>query len=488
MAENTILGRIQLKYDTLANWNSSNLVLKAGEVAIAEVPSNASDSGLTPPAIGMKVGDGSHTFAQLAWIQAAAGDVYSWAKAANKPSYQASEISGLDSYITSVAGQGKTYRIVKGTGANDTNTYYLEYQVPGDSTWTRDTTYTINLQSLDTRLATLEEWADTDFSLATQVGTLITNRLANLTLADSAVSGQFVTAVSQSNGLIEVTRRGLSTDDIASGTLPVSRGGTGLTTIPNNEVIVGNGTGTPTTKAIASSVGENDSLVTGNAVRAYVASQLGDISGAMHYIGATEDVMTDGYQGVPTITGRTYTTPAAGDIVTAGISEWIFNGSSWKELGTEGDYAVKGSIIKNDLATALKNEIEGKLDATTAASTYVAQNGTDRLMTAAEGTKLSGIETGAEVNAIETISVNGVAQTIDANKNVDITIDLSAAGTVKGARVLDSTGLDYEDIALDSTTKKLTFSRIAKTGDVEDLVQTSGTILVLNCGTASTVV
>ena len=62
MAENIIKSRVMLKYDTLVNWNSSNLVLKKGEVAIAEVPSATSDSGLTPPAIGIKVGDGTKTF------------------------------------------------------------------------------------------------------------------------------------------------------------------------------------------------------------------------------------------------------------------------------------------------------------------------------------------------------------------------------------------------------------------------------------------
>ena len=35
MAENTILSRIQLKYDTLLNWNASTFILKRGEVAIA---------------------------------------------------------------------------------------------------------------------------------------------------------------------------------------------------------------------------------------------------------------------------------------------------------------------------------------------------------------------------------------------------------------------------------------------------------------------
>jgi len=42
--------------------------------------------------------------------------------------------------------------------------------------------------------------------------------------------------------------------------------------------------------------------------------------------------------------------------------------------------------------------------------------------TTAEKTKLAGIETGAEVNTIESVSVNGTAVTPDPTKNVDITI------------------------------------------------------------------
>lgn len=51
--------------------------------------------------------------------------------------------------------------------------------------------------------------------------------------------------------------------------------------------------------------------------------------------------------------------------------------------------------------------------------------------TTEEKNKLSGIETGADVNVIESISVNGTAQTIT-NKNVDITI--TATGSVTGVK------------------------------------------------------
>lgn len=47
--------------------------------------------------------------------------------------------------------------------------------------------------------------------------------------------------------------------------------------------------------------------------------------------------------------------------------------------------------------------------------------------TTAEQTKLSGIATGAEVNVIESVSVNNTAQTIT-SKNVNISLDKTSVG------------------------------------------------------------
>lgn len=48
-----------------------------------------------------------------------------------------------------------------------------------------------------------------------------------------------------------------------------------------------------------------------------------------------------------------------------------------------------------------------------------------RLMTSAEGTKLAGVDDGAQVNVIEKIKVNGVEKT-PTNKEVDLTIPTGA--------------------------------------------------------------
>lgn len=90
MAIKTLNTRIQLKYDTLAHWQSEAtagkgalLVLKKGELGIVEVPTGSSTEQTTPPAILFKVGDGVTKFKDLPWTSALAADVYAWAKKAN---------------------------------------------------------------------------------------------------------------------------------------------------------------------------------------------------------------------------------------------------------------------------------------------------------------------------------------------------------------------------------------------------------------------
>lgn len=77
---NVINTRIQLKYDSLANWNSNDPTLLEGELAIAylvggmaEIPGS---SGKHP--VMFKVGPGK--FSELPWASALAADVYKWAK------------------------------------------------------------------------------------------------------------------------------------------------------------------------------------------------------------------------------------------------------------------------------------------------------------------------------------------------------------------------------------------------------------------------
>lgn len=89
MAEKTILTRIINKNASLAEWMSSTLPLKKGEIALAYVETKQEkkeDNGNITvqyvPTYLMKIGDGSHTFKDLNWLAAPASDVYDWAKKA----------------------------------------------------------------------------------------------------------------------------------------------------------------------------------------------------------------------------------------------------------------------------------------------------------------------------------------------------------------------------------------------------------------------
>lgn len=120
----TLNVRINHKYDTYARWMQSTIVLGKGEIAVCEIPSGQEftepdgSTHLTPPAIGVKIGDGDKTFAQLPWIQSTAGDVYAWAKAADKPEYKAEEIKELETFINNTV--------------QDTNTQY-QFAFAGDT-------------------------------------------------------------------------------------------------------------------------------------------------------------------------------------------------------------------------------------------------------------------------------------------------------------------------------------------------------------------
>lgn len=92
MATTTLSTRITLKYDTLANWNASQFILKKGEVAICSLDTGETAEQSTPPAVLLKVGDGAHKFSELPWASGLAADVYGWAKAPTKPSYTPSEV------------------------------------------------------------------------------------------------------------------------------------------------------------------------------------------------------------------------------------------------------------------------------------------------------------------------------------------------------------------------------------------------------------
>lgn len=126
-----------------------------------------------------------------------------------------------------------------------------------------------------------------------------------------------------------------------------------------------------------------------------------------------------------------------------------------------------------DVEGSVSNKIASEIEkaAIQASNAYVKKNGTDRLITEAEGTKLAGIAEGAQVNVIESIKLNGTALSIDA-KAVNIPlVTADTAGIVISSA--DENTISYANGI--GTVNSL---------NVNKLAQTEGDVLIIDGGKA----
>lgn len=215
----------------------------------------------------------------------------------------------------------------------------------------------------------------------------------------------------------------------------------------------------------------DESIVNKKYVTDTVATATAGLTGAMHFKGKLDALPT----------AADYD---AGDVVIVGQKEYVLlddaGTKSWSLLGDEGSYAVKGSITNADIATnaaiaqskisGLTNALAAKLDATTAASTYVAKENGKSLVDDVEIARLLNMETGAQANKIESIKAGGTALTIAADKSVNIpAATASAFGVIK----------------VDNTSIKATDGVIAIKAVSTDLLTQGTETLILNCGGAA---
>lgn len=555
MAEHILETRLLLRYATYNQWMNSDLILKVGEPAVAVFPNNRTVENMsnsapdyTPPAIGLKIGDGKSRFYALPWVQAVAADVYQWAKSITKPTYSANEIAGLDSYIEEHAGGSggssgtaatRRYQIVQGTDDN-VNKYYLRYRDDDESTWTVDYNHYIDLNAY----AELLEWIGNDInnfsSLGNRTDDHIMWRLSELALADEDQEHRFVTSVSQTNGQITVNKTRPTFNDI-SGVLNVESGGTGATSFESGQALIGNDTGPIRSIEISTSVESTRTLVYNYAVKAYVDQAVAGLTGAMHFIGESTVVINGAVN--PQIPDYDFSKAQPGDVILSDAKEYVWTGGTWRLLGDEGSYAVKGSITNADisdnaaisiskignllelLATKVDKEAgktltsndftdedKEKLDliddgAQVNKIEHILVNGTEVApttiddvpksvnieflpFTQTEKTKLAQIEEGAQVNKIETITINGTDYVPNGSKKVNITIDQAALDldVLAGARVPGTTEGQYEDVDIIASTKQLDLARVAKTGYISDLREKADTYITLYCGSSTEVI
>ena len=141
------------------------------------------------------------------------------------------------------------------------------------------------------------------------------------------------------------------------------------------------------------------------------------------------DVTLDGVS-VVTDGVAEFTSPDLSDYVKSTVVEALDE----RVTKTEGDITtINGSLTEiNGTLSDIDTELDKKVDKVEG----------ERLMTDAEGSKLEGIEAGAQVNKIEIVKVNGSAITIaDSDKSVDITVPTAPVqGVADDEKVLSLNG------------------------------------------------
>lgn len=478
MAEKIINTRVQLKYDTLTNWLASSVILKAGEVAIATIATTNSNSGLTPPAIGIKVGDGKNTFANLNWIQAVAGDVPTWAKEAAGATVKSWIDGAIGAIPAAPSGAGTTTftsaKLIKSVtqdeGGKITNVTYEDITIDAVSG------LTARLEGIDTAIGTKLD-ANLASTAATTTNKLIDDAAAKgyadaaqsaaESTASSALSAAKTAILGEANysGTVKGAYAEAKKANDAIAALDVTDSGTGVVTAISQT----DGKIAYTKSAIDTVVAFSDGYNASSNKAATVKTVTDAVDAAKTELNNNLSQMTGAMRFRGTVTAAPTANTAApedglgawraGDVVLFGTAEYVVSTMSsnkpvWQLLGDEGAYQTRLSftgtpssenkVVTNDtLETAKTNLTTAINEAKTAAAN--AQDAADD----AQGTANSAVAEAQKAN-------NAIAA-------LDVADDTSKKGFVSAVTQTDGKiavtkkeigFADISDVAFDGTPSK----------------------------------
>lgn len=479
MAEKIINTRVQLKYDTLTNWLASSVILKAGEVAIATIATTNSDSGLTPPAIGIKVGDGNNTFANLNWIQAVAGDVPTWAKEAAGATVKNWIDKAIEKIPAAPSGEGTTTftsaKLIKSVtqdkGGKITNVTYEDITIDAVSG------LTARLEGIDTAIGT-----KLDANLASTAATT-TNKLIDDAAAKGYADAAQSAAVSTASDALSTARTAILGEANYSGTvkgayaeakkandaiaaLDVTDSGTGVVTAISqtdgkiaytksaiDTVIAFDGDYNASSNKAATVKTVADAV---DAAKNELNSNLSQMTGAMRFRGTVTAAPT---ADTAAPSGDGLGAWRAGDVVLFGTAEYVVSTMSsnkpvWQLLGDEGAYQTRLSFTGTP-SSENKVVTENTLNTTKGELTTAISN----VNTAATNAQDAADDAQATANS-------AVAEAQKANNAIaalDVTDDTSKKGFVSAVTQTDGKiavtkkeigFADISDVAFDGTPSK----------------------------------
>lgn len=504
MANKTFNTRICLKNDTYANWSTKNPVLLAGELAICVVPAN-SNQATNEPTVLMKCGDGAHKFNELGWISGLSADNYAWSKAATKPEYAATEITGLEAYIgQKVQDSNTTYKLE--ADAEDGHKFYLYAKelgaesfgsTPVSTITIPETVYTlvegtangtVKFNGTDVKVHGLGSAAYTDADAYDEAGA-----------ADTAEANAKAYADGKDVAIAEAKKAGTDAQaavNVLSGKVgDVTEGKTVVEMISDAQTAA-----TYDDTAVKASIKSNaDAIATLNGASTVTGSVDKKIADAINDFATkvsdndTVDTFKELIDYAATHKGE-YST-LSGEVQANKTAIATLNGED-TEAGSVAK-AVKDAV--DEAQATLQGNIDKKVD-------KVAGKGlSTNDYTSDEKTKLEGIATGAQVNVIETVKVNGVALT-PSDKAVDVAVPTGALadkdkvaksdlvdalkteieGKVNSADCGDIISHNVAEFATADHNHDTVYSKLDHNHKIEELEQDA--YIIFDCGSASTVI
>lgn len=532
MAEKTLNTRILLKYDSYENWTTKNPVLKAGEVAIATVPSNQ-DGIQNAPSVLMKVGDGSNPYNSLKFLSGLAADVHTWAKAEKKPTYEAGEITGIGDYIATYVDEtlgisvdtDTQYRITK---VDDYN-YKLQSKAKGEA----DTAFT------DVSTIVIPKYDDTEVKAdiealeglvgTTAVATQIANTIAALDLANTyekkgAADEALAEANSYTDGKIaeEVTARETGVNEAKAAAATAQSEVDVLETVVDGKAdkattLAGYGIGDAYTKTevdsklssvykYKGSVASYDALPTTAEVGdVYNIENAGSVSKTVKLI-PVEDVSISYETSYP----RNAQLSITFDNSSYPIDETVYsnaanNGGEISLYDENGQFItyLYGTSAMSSLGTGdlwgMFDDPQHNFDVSKVKYFQITNYETN-----SNATGVDVVSKGLIINAGDNVAWNGttwdvLAGTVDTSSFATKATTLEGYGITDGATKGELEGM-YNGVStqmgnmetalqgnIDTVSQSVTdldnsLATVAKTGNVKDLVQTEGDVLIFNCG------
>ena len=529
MADKILNTRLRLKYDTLANWSAANPVLLKGEVGIVSVPlaSETTVGQVVKPAILFKVGDGTTDFNTLPFASGMAADVHAWAKEATgraediqvfdesnafigktvtealaqlnteigaltgggesgSISQMINEaINALDvadsaeegKYVSAITQEDGKIKVVRASLPDYSNVYASKSIENDVATIKSDYLKTADKTELTTAInskTTLDEVASQGYAKTTDVNAALQNKVDKID-GYSLVSDAEIARLASVNNYNDTEVRGLISDN-ADAIAAIKEGATASTLKELEDSIAGV---KATADAAATKTALDGEITRAKAAEGQNASDIALVKTDVEIL-----VGSDNNKSVRTIANE----ELAAQLIAEGAAEsldTLQEIAAWIQSHPGNASAMNSAIQALQAKTVLGTNGEGTEYATVKAyvEAAIAALNIGDYAKAAALTALADRVTVNETAITNITKEDGLIATAKAEAAADAA---TKAGTAESnAKAYTDTEIGKVNVEVAKKANDADLAAIAKTGNVNDLVQTEGDVLVLFGGNAA---